>query len=53
LRMPAKVLTEPGITRFDIVQQQDDPTKFVLIEVYRTYEDPARHKENRTLPTMA
>ena len=38
-------LTEPGITRFDIVQQQDDPTKFVLIEVYRTYEDPARHKE--------
>jgi len=37
-------ILEPGITRFDIVQQQDDPTRFVLVEVYRTYEDPAKHK---------
>ena len=37
-------LLEPGIARFDIVQQQDDPTRFVLVEAYRTYEDPARHK---------
>jgi autoinducer 2-degrading protein len=36
---------EPGIARFDIVQQQDDPTRFVLVEVYRRPEDPARHKE--------
>lgn len=36
---------EPGIARFDVVQQQDDPTRFVLVEVYRTVEDPARHKE--------
>ena len=36
---------EPGIARFDVLQQQDDPTKFVLIEVYRTAEDPAKHKE--------
>ncbi len=36
---------EPGIARFDVVQQLDDPTKFVLIEVYRTADDPARHKE--------
>lgn len=36
---------EPGIARFDVVQQQDDPTRFVLVEVYRTLEDPARHKE--------
>jgi autoinducer 2-degrading protein len=36
---------EPGIARFDVIQQQDDPTKFVLIEVYRTPEDPAKHKE--------
>jgi quinol monooxygenase YgiN len=36
---------EPGIARFDVIQQQDDPTKFVLVEVYRTSEDPARHKE--------
>ena len=36
---------EPGIVRFDVVQQNDDPTRFVLIEVYRTADDPARHKE--------
>lgn len=36
---------EPGIARFEVIQQQDDPTKFVLVEVYRTSEDPARHKE--------
>ena len=38
-------LMEPGIARFDVFQQQDDPTRFVLVEVYRTPEDPARHKE--------
>ncbi|HXG47526.1 MAG TPA: antibiotic biosynthesis monooxygenase [Methylomirabilota bacterium] len=36
---------EPGIARFDVVQQQDDPTRFVLVEVYRHAEAPARHKE--------
>ena len=36
---------EPGIARFDVIQQQDDPTRFVLVEVYRTPDDPARHKE--------
>ena len=36
---------EPGIARFDVVQQMDDPTRFVLVEVYRTAEAPARHKE--------
>jgi quinol monooxygenase YgiN len=36
---------EPGIVRFDVVQQDDDPTRFLLIEIYRTPEDPARHKE--------
>jgi len=38
-------IEEPGIARFDIIQQQDDLTRFVLVEVYRTPEDPARHKE--------
>ena len=38
-------LREPGIARFDIIQQADDPTRFVLVEVYRTPDDPARHKE--------
>ena len=36
---------EPGIARFDVIQQQDDPTRFVLVEIYRTPGDPARHKE--------
>lgn len=36
---------EPGIARFDVIQQADDPTCFILVEVYRTPEAPARHKE--------
>lgn len=36
---------EPGIARFDVVQQPDDPTRFVLVEVYRDAEAPGRHKE--------
>jgi len=36
---------EPGIARFDVVQQLDDPTRFVLVEVYRTADDPAKHKQ--------
>ena len=36
---------EPGIARFDVVQQLDDPTCFVLVEVYRDSDAPARHKE--------
>ncbi|MDZ7335045.1 MAG: antibiotic biosynthesis monooxygenase [candidate division KSB1 bacterium] len=36
---------EPGIARFDVIQQQDDPTRFVLVEVYRTEADTAKHKE--------
>ena len=36
---------EPGIARFDFVQQTDDPTKFMLIEVYKTEDAQAKHKE--------
>jgi quinol monooxygenase YgiN len=36
---------EPGIARFDVAQHQDDPTRFVLVEVYRTAQAPAAHKE--------
>ena len=35
---------EPGVARFDVVQQREDPTRFVLVEVYRTPEAPAAHK---------
>ncbi len=36
---------EPGIARFDVIQQEDDPSRFVLVEVYRTLEATAEHKE--------
>jgi|SRR4051794_6756177 autoinducer 2-degrading protein len=35
---------EPGIARFDVLQQSDNPSRFVLTEVYRTPEAPAQHK---------
>ena len=35
---------EPGVIRFDVVQQQDDPTRFVLVEIYRDADAPAAHK---------
>ena len=38
-------IKEPGIARFDVIQQQDDPTRCVLVEVYRTADDPAEHKK--------
>ena len=38
-------LTEPGVARFDVVRQQDDPTRFVLVEVYRSPAAAAAHKE--------
>jgi autoinducer 2-degrading protein len=38
-------LSEPGVARFDVLRQQDDPTRFVLVEVYRTPEAAAAHKE--------
>lgn len=36
---------EAGIARFDVIQQKEDPTKFILVEVYKTAEAPAAHKE--------
>ncbi len=36
---------EPGIARFDVLEQADDETRFVLVEVYRTADDAAKHKE--------
>ena len=37
---------EPGIARFDVLQQEDDPAHFILFEVYRDDEAPARHRES-------
>lgn len=36
---------EPGIARFDVLQQSDDPTRFTLVEVYRTKGDTDKHRE--------
>ena len=38
-------LQEPGVARFDTVQQRDDATRFVLVEVYRDESAAAAHKE--------
>jgi len=38
-------IREPGVARFDVVQQQDDATRFVLIEAYRSPDAAAAHKE--------
>ena len=38
-------LKEPGIARFDVLGQEDDPERFLLVEVYRAKDDPARHKD--------
>lgn len=38
---------EPGVARFDVIQQSDDPSRFVLVEVYRSPEAAAAHKETR------
>lgn len=36
---------EPGIARFDVVQERDEPARFTLVEVYRDEQAPAAHKE--------
>jgi (4S)-4-hydroxy-5-phosphonooxypentane-2,3-dione isomerase len=37
-------LEEPGVARFDVVQDAGDPTRFVLVEAYRDAQAPAAHK---------
>jgi len=36
---------EPGIARFDVLQQADNPTHFILVEIYKTHEASGAHKE--------
>ena len=43
-------LLEPGVARFDVVQQQDDPARFVFVEVYRDAAAAAAHKETAHYP---
>jgi quinol monooxygenase YgiN len=45
LRNARLSVQEPGIARFDVLQQADDPARFILVEVYRDAAAPGRHKE--------
>jgi autoinducer 2-degrading protein len=38
-------IKEAGVARFDVYQQGDDPTRFTLVEIYRTEEAPTHHRE--------
>ena len=38
-------IQEPGIARFDVLQDNEDPNRFILNEVYHTEDDPTAHKE--------
>lgn len=38
-------VAEPGNVRFDVLQQADDPSRFVLYEVFRDAEAAAAHKQ--------
>ena len=40
-------LQEPAIARFDVFQQADDQTRFVIVEAFRTAEGPAAHRDSR------
>jgi quinol monooxygenase YgiN len=40
-------LKEPGVARFDLLQQVDAPTRFIIVEAYRNAAAPAQHKETR------
>jgi (4S)-4-hydroxy-5-phosphonooxypentane-2,3-dione isomerase len=42
---------EPGIAQFDLLHQNDDPTRFLLVEAYRTADAPAAHKETQHYKT--
>lgn len=43
-------MKESGVARFDVIQRQDDPARFVLVEVYRDAAAAAAHKETKHYP---
>lgn len=44
-------IKEAGVARFDVAQQQEDPTRFVLVEAYRAPAAQAAHRETRHYQT--
>ena len=53
VRNATSSVQEPGIARFDVLQQADDAGRFTLVEVYRDADAPARHKETAHYKTWA
>ncbi len=45
LENAGNTVREPGNLRFDVIQQMDDPNRFILYEVYRDEAGAAAHKE--------
>jgi quinol monooxygenase YgiN len=45
LRNAQESLREPGVARFDVLQQMDESSHFLLTEVYRSEAGPAAHKQ--------
>jgi quinol monooxygenase YgiN len=45
LENASQSVKEAGIARFDVLQQTDDLTKFILVEIYKTADAPGAHKE--------
>ncbi len=43
-------LREPGVVRFDVLQQEDDPARFLLQEIYRDAEAQGAHKTTPHYP---
>jgi len=35
---------EAGVARFDVIQESENPTRFLLVEVYRSEQAAAEHK---------
>jgi (4S)-4-hydroxy-5-phosphonooxypentane-2,3-dione isomerase len=44
-------IKEPGIIRFDILQQIEDSNRFTLVEVYLTPDDQTKHRETKHYQT--
>ena len=49
----ANSIKEPGVARFDVIQQADDPTRFILVEVYRNLDATVKHKQTSHYHTWA
>jgi quinol monooxygenase YgiN len=45
IRNAACSVREPGILRFDVLQQEDDPSRFLLVEIYKNEKAMLAHKE--------